>query len=154
MAAARAVAGRACSAAGRRAVTHRMCPAWQRKRRSLRLRVAAVTIRDSFPNGKWLAAYRAYRAEVLSLFRMKDDTRNLSQVIETTMQIIIALRWAAQRGESLPESLDLASQDVLDLLYAWQRQGADNGRTADSDEARSHRNGAAVRVDAAGRALV
>lgn len=53
---------------------------------------------------------------------MKDDAKDFPQVIETTMQVIIALRWAAQHGETLPQSLDLASQDVLDRLYAWQRR--------------------------------
>ncbi|MGE3772035.1 MAG: hypothetical protein AB7I32_03865 [Gammaproteobacteria bacterium] len=53
---------------------------------------------------------------------MKDEAKDLPQVIETTMQVIIALRWAAQRGAALPESLDIASQDVLDRLYAWQRR--------------------------------
>lgn len=51
---------------------------------------------------------------------MKNDPKDLPAVIETAMQVIIALRWAAQRGAALPESLDLASQNLLRELYMWQ----------------------------------
>ncbi len=51
---------------------------------------------------------------------MKSDPKDLPAVIETAMQVIIALRWAAQRGAALPEPLDLASQNLLRELYMWQ----------------------------------
>jgi len=51
---------------------------------------------------------------------MKNDPKDLPAVIETAMQVIIALRWAAQRGAALPEPLDLASQNLLRDLYMWQ----------------------------------
>lgn len=52
----------------------------------------------------------------------EDEAKRLSAVIETTMQVIVALRWAAHQGAMLPESLDTASQEVLDVLYEWQRR--------------------------------
>ncbi|HMM75978.1 MAG TPA: hypothetical protein PJ986_09730 [Gammaproteobacteria bacterium] len=62
---------------------------------------------------------------------MKEDAKDLPQLIETTMQVIVALRWAAQGGATLPDSLDTASQEVLEKLYAWQRR---RGETHAADE--------------------
>ncbi len=53
---------------------------------------------------------------------MTDQAEELAKAIETTMQVIIALRWAAQRRDGLPAALDNASQDLLDELYALQRR--------------------------------
>ncbi|MCC7123060.1 MAG: hypothetical protein IT493_16015 [Gammaproteobacteria bacterium] len=81
---------------------------------------------------------------------MNDEAQDLPTVIETTMQVIIALRWAVQRGAPLPAALDIASQDVLDALYAWQRHrgeyspatpGSEPGKNRNSEKAGEHREG-------------
>lgn len=73
------------------------------------------------------------------------------------MQVIIALRWAAQHGDTLPEALDAASQDVLDRLYSWQRRGAGgrgaNGAGSGDDETGSTPRGPTLRAGHSPRAM-
>jgi Flp pilus assembly protein TadB len=49
---------------------------------------------------------------------MNERDRALARILENATQILVALRWAAQAGHSLPHSLDLASMEAIKDLQA------------------------------------
>jgi len=49
---------------------------------------------------------------------MNERDRAHARVLENATQILVALRWAAQAGHSLPHSLDLASMEAIKDLQA------------------------------------
>jgi hypothetical protein len=53
---------------------------------------------------------------------MNERDRALARALENATQILVALRWAAQAGQSLPHSLDLASMGAIKDLQALVEQ--------------------------------
>jgi len=53
---------------------------------------------------------------------MNERDRALARALENATQILVALRWAAQAGHCLPQSLDLASMEAIKDLQALVEQ--------------------------------